>query len=337
MSESGPGRTTFSHDALFWRRLARFGAARGPEWWVRYSPAFFGLAAALAVPKARRDVRANLHRVRGERGALRDAIEIAQTFTTYAGCLAEVLSNDSKNEQPATAVLRGDDNVEAARAPDKGIVLVTAHTAGWEMLGPLLHRGSEWRREVVMVMTPEPDAAARRLHDDARLAAGNRVSHVGDPLASLGLLRDLRKGAIVALQLDRVPPGMKTRSVRFLGEPGVIPEGPLRLAAVSGAPLFPMFSARTGYRQYVIDARPPIFVPRRASEAELDAVAQRLADELARFLRIHPTQWFHFGGSKGVSPGGTPPADWPPTDPAPPEQGGGDPGGVEFDGSRVGP
>lgn len=301
---NGALRSILAHDAAFWRRLARLGAARGPEWWVRYSPSFFGLAAALAVPKARREVRANLHRLRGDRGVLRDALDIARTFDAYAGCLAEVLSSDSKNHRRPSAVLYGSANAEAALGAGKGIVLVTAHTAGWEVLGPLLHHEHQHGRDVVMVMTPEPDEDARRLHDGARAAVGNRVSHVGDPFASLGLLRELRQGAIVALQLDRVPPGMRTRPVTLLDAPDVIPEGPLRLAAASGAPLFPMFSARTGYREYIIDARPPIFVPRRATDAELDAVAQRLADELGRFLRAHPTQWFHFGGRDGAGSSG---------------------------------
>jgi lauroyl/myristoyl acyltransferase len=298
-SDAPSARSRLAHDAAFWRKLARFGAARGPEWWVRYSPSFFGLAAALAVPRARRAVHANLRRIRGPRSSFREALDIAHTFHSYAGCLAEVLSSDSKNHRRPTAVLHGDHNVDLALAPGKGIVLVTAHTAGWEMLGPLLHRENNHTRDVVMVMTPEPDGRAQRLHDEARAAIGNRVSHVGDPFASLSLLRDLRAGAIVALQLDRVPPGMKTRPVTLMGAPGAIPEGPIRLAAVSGAPLFPLFSARTGYREYLIDARPPIFVPRRASEAELDAVAQRLGDELGRFLRAHPTQWFDFGAPAG--------------------------------------
>ncbi len=300
-----PRRSALAHDAAFWRKLARLGAARGPEWWVRYSPAFFGVAAAVAVPQARRRVQSNLVRVRGPRNPLRDVIDVARTFATYAGCLAEVLSNDSKNERRATAVLRGDHNITTARARGKGIVLVTAHTAGWEVLGPLLQRRNRHNLDVVMVMKPEADEAARKLHDGARLAAGNKVSHVGDPFASLELLRELRKGSIVALQLDRVPPGMKTRAVTLFGQPDVIPEGPLRLAAVSGAPLFPMFSARTGYREYVVDARPPssyLVVP-RTRHARLDAIAQQLADELARFLRAHPTQWFHWPAPTREDPG----------------------------------
>jgi KDO2-lipid IV(A) lauroyltransferase len=288
-----PQRRLLAHDAAFWRKLARFGAARGPEWWVRYSPPFFGWAAALAVPDARRAVHANLVRVRGSRGRVRDALDVAKTFGTYAGCLAEVLSNGSKNERLPDAVLRGEHNVDAALSAGTGIVLVTAHTAGWEIVGPLLQR--EHGREVVMVMAPEPDERARRLQDEARIAVGLRVAHVGDPLAPLALVNELRRGAIVALQIDRLPPGMKTRAVRLMDAPGAIPEGPLRLASASGAPIFPLFSARIGYREYLIDARPPIFVPRRPSEAQLDECAQRLASELGRFLRAHPTQWFDFG------------------------------------------
>ena len=36
------------HQALYWRRLAHWGASRGPEWWVRYSPPVFGWAAGFA-------------------------------------------------------------------------------------------------------------------------------------------------------------------------------------------------------------------------------------------------------------------------------------------------
>ncbi len=282
-----------AHDGAFWRRLARFGASRGPEWWVRYSPSVFGWGAALAVPQARRAVRANLRRVRGERTALRDAYDVARTFQTYAGCLAEVLSNGSKNERMPDALLCGEKNIHTAIAGATGIIVVTAHTAGWETVGPLLTR--EHGRDVVMVMASENDEAARKVQDEARHAVGLRVAHIGDVFGTLGLLHELRRGAVVALQIDRLPPAMRKRAVTFLHAPGAIPEGPLRLAAASGAPILPIFSARTGYRSYLIDVRPPLFLPRRPSESLLDAAAQTLADELGRFLRAHPTQWFDFG------------------------------------------
>ena len=284
----------FAHDSLFWRRLARFGAAHGPEWWVRYTPAAFGLAAAVAVPTARRAIQANLRRIRGSATPLRDAVDVARTFTTYAGCLAEVLSNGSKNAQAPDLVVDGAGHMAAAMAHKKGIILVTAHTAGWEIVGPVL--GDHHHVSVVLVMAAERNRDAGKIHDAARHAAGLDVAHVGDdPLASLPLLQHLRRGSVLALQIDRVPRSMRGRRVRLFDKDGEVPEGPIRLAQASGAPIVPAFCARLGYRSYIAEISPPIRVSRDAAASALDAVAQQMADAMTGFVRKHPTQWFDFG------------------------------------------
>jgi KDO2-lipid IV(A) lauroyltransferase len=82
--------------------------------------------------------------------------------------------------------------------------------------------------------------------------------------------------------------------VTLFGSSARIPEGPLRLAALTGAPLVPVFAARSGHRRYAVHLEPPIRVPRATSAAVLDAAAQSLATSLERFVRAQPTQWFHF-------------------------------------------
>lgn len=282
------------HERLFWRRLAHWGATRTPSWWVRYSPPVFGWAAAALVPSARRAVRTNLRRIRGEVTPLRETREVLETFATYASCLAEVLSNDVPGGPPrSTARIHGELWMRRALSENKGVILVTVHSAGWETAGPLLAKHMHLR--LMLVMQPEPDERARRIQDHAREIAGVTVAHVGeDPFASLPLLRHLRGGNVVALQLDRAGPGMRTRHVRLLEHDSEMPEGPLRLAQVSGAPLVPVFCARTGFRDYLIEAFPPVHVPRHATDADLDRTAQGLADRVGSFLRAHPTQWFHF-------------------------------------------
>jgi KDO2-lipid IV(A) lauroyltransferase len=290
----GEPRLPRPHEALFWRQLAHWGASRGPEWWVRYSPPAFGWAAAALVPSARRAVLRNLHRIRGSAPLATDARDVLATFSTYASCLAEVLSNDAPSgpRSPETSHRRKH-HVDEARAHGKGIIMVTAHTAGWETVGPVVARNQGL--QMMMVMRPEADERARELQDEARKRAGVTIVHAGDdPLASLPLLRHLRTGGVVALQLDRVAPGMRTREIDLLGERTNIPEGPLRLAQVSGAPILPVFCARVGYRKYVVELYESRVVPRHATDAELDGVGQHLADSLAAFLREHPTQWFHF-------------------------------------------
>jgi lauroyl/myristoyl acyltransferase len=293
MNERRPPRP---HEALFWRRLAHWGASRGPEWWVRYSPPVFGWAAAALVPSARRAVVRNLHRIRGPATVTTDAREVLATFSNYASCLAEVLSNDAPSgPRPPKTTIHHQEYLHDANARGRGIVMVTAHTAGWESVGPVVARDQGLR--MMIVMQAEPDERAQSLQDEARRRAGVTIAHVGDdPLAALPLLRHLRSpGGVVALQLDRFADGMRTRKVDLLGQQSRIPEGPLRLAQVSGAPILPVFCARVGHRRYVIDLHESRFVPRHASEAQLDEIAQQLADSMGAFLGKHPTQWFHFG------------------------------------------
>jgi KDO2-lipid IV(A) lauroyltransferase len=288
-------------DTTFWRRLARLGAARGPEWFVRYGPPAIGLVACALSPRERRAVAENLRRIRGGRGPLRDAIDVAETFSTYASCLAEILGAGSPRGRLPRAVIHGELNVLDAAAAGKGVLFATAHTAGWETVGPLLSRDHGLR--VMIAEAAEPDAGARAIQDDARRAHGLLVAHVGDdPLSALPLVRHLQGGGVVALQIDRLPPGMRGRKVTLFGQPALLPEGPLRLAMFTGAPLVPIFAARTSYRRYTVVAGGAARLPRHATDAELDAAAQHLASALQGFLQDHPTQWFHFdeGGQRSA-------------------------------------
>ena len=82
--------------------------SRGPEWFVRWRPPVVGLVACAWRPSARRAIAANLRRRARPRGPLREAVDVARTFTTYASCLAEVLGGGlaSGGAAPAAVVAR---------------------------------------------------------------------------------------------------------------------------------------------------------------------------------------------------------------------------------------
>ncbi len=287
-----PSEAALSLDGPFWRRLARWGS-RGPEWFVRLSPPLVGIVACGICKERRRHVLRSLRRVRGPRGALRDTIDVARVFATYASCLAETLGAGSGGDRLPEAVIWGEPHLQEALRDGRGVLLATAHTAGWETVGPLLSRDKALR--VMIVEKAERSAAAQAIQDHARTALGLLVAHVGDdPLSALPLARHLREGGAVALQIDRVPPGVRSRKVRVFGAPSRVPEGPLRLAMLTGSPVVPVFAARAGHRRYVIVVHAPIRLARTAGTAALDAAAQQLADAMQSFLRTHPTQWFHF-------------------------------------------
>jgi phosphatidylinositol dimannoside acyltransferase len=286
--------TDLAYDGALFRRLAAWGARNGPEWFVRYSPGVIGVAMSVLLPEARRAVRRNLVRIRGEGSSARDALDIARTFASYAGSFTESLTSGSKNSREPRAIIYGARHFDRALESGRGIVLVTAHTGGWETIGMLI--GRDFGVRMMMVMRRERDSDARAVHDAAREAAGFELIHVDDdPLDALPLLRHLREGGVVGVQIDRAPKGKRACEVTFLGSSGAIPEGPIRLAQLSGAPLVAVYCTRSGFRSYRVEVSAPMAVPRRADDASVNRIAQRIADDLAAFLRRNPTQWFDFG------------------------------------------
>ena len=285
--------TRMAPDGTFWRGMAAMGARRFPRWWMRYSPPVFGVAAAALLPDARRAVRANLARIRGPAPGWRDAVDTARTFATYASCLSEALARGSKNERPIDATYDGSEHMRDAIARGKGVLLLTMHTAGWDIAPPLYAHFNDV--DVLVVMMRERSAGAEKLHKDARTELGTKVVHVGDDaLAALPIMRHLEKKGAVGIQIDRPPPNGRTITARLFGEPYPIPEGPLRIAQLSGAPMLPVFSARRGFHTYHVRQYPPITLPRRATREELEHAAQAIAAAMEDFLRRYPTQWFQF-------------------------------------------
>ncbi len=277
-----------------WRKAARWGSSRMPEWFVRAAPPVIGLVVCAIASEPRRRIVRNVRLLRGERGALREALDVSRTFASYASCLAEILGAGSPRGRLPEVVVHGDLRFKDALADGRGVILVTAHTGGWESVGPLLTRDLGLR--VMIAERPERDAGAREIQDEVRRTHGLLVAHVGDdPLSALPMARHLREGGAVAVQLDRSPEGQRRRAVTLFGRPGHLPEGPLRLAMATGAPLLPVFAARTGHRRYEVRVHPPVRLPRGADDAALDAAAQTMASAMEDFLRGHPTQWFHFG------------------------------------------
>lgn len=277
-------------DSAFLRRAARWGAVTGPDAFVRYSPPIIGGAFALALPETRRRVAENLRWV-GAKGTLAETMEV---FSKYALCLTEAFSSGAGRDR-IVARVHGDQNFQTARALGRGVIIATAHTSGWYAAGPIL--GSVYEDEVMMVMQSERDFDAQQLQDQAKEQLGLKVVHVGgsDPLAAMPLLTHLRRGGVVALQMDRVPAGQRGVTVELAGRPFLVPEGPLILAGLSGAPIAVILGRRVGTLAYDLEVGEPIRIGRKAPRGEIEACARQLAGQIDQFVRRHPTDWFHFG------------------------------------------
>jgi lauroyl/myristoyl acyltransferase len=285
------------------RRLAYAGARHAPSWFVRYSPAFIGAAFAALLPEQRRRIRDNLRLVHGERSTLAEGRDVVRTFAEYAACLAESLGAEREEAKRARLCAEGVEHLDAAVARGRGVVLVTAHVGAWDSAGRFL--AERVRAPVVIVMQAEADARARALHDEVRARTGVEVLIVGDDqLSALPLLRHLRAGGVAACQIDRAAPSGRAIPVELFGKPFGLPEGPFRVAALSGAVVVPVFARRVGYFDYELSIHPALELPRRPNAEELRDAAKKAAAAMERFVREHPTQWFHFAEGKTAGSSG---------------------------------
>ena len=280
------------HDSIVWRRAIKAGVTYGPDAFVRYSPPVFGLFFSMALASHRRSVRKNLRMALGKRSPAEEYADIARVFTSYARCLTEAFIAGSDRGDRLVAHHVNDKHYIEAVDQGRGVIVATAHTGGWQAAGPLLR--SVHAADVLVVMQRERDPRAQALQDLARGRAGIRVHTSESPLDALPLLAHLRKNGVVAVQIDRLPVGMRSRAVQMFGQRWLVPEGPLQLAAVSGAPIIPTFTRRLRYMEYEVIAGPAIHLPRRPSAEQLDAAAQTTISQMEHFIRANPTQWFHF-------------------------------------------
>ena len=275
----------------FFRRMAHWGALSGPRSLVRFSPKPIGAAFGVALPELRARIVRNLRRVHGPRAAWREQLDAVETLANYAACFAEAIASGRPDAVPRLAV-EGQERLRSAVAAG-GVVLVTAHVGPWDLTAQLL--GRELDVDVMLVMQREPNVEARKLQDHYRGERGLRVLHIGDhPTDALPLIAHLKKGGVAALQLDRVPPSGRVLDVSLFGAPFRVPEGPFRLASLSGAQVLPVFARRTGFFEYELEISEPIALGRRPSREELQGAAQQAVNAMQAFVQHCPTQWFHF-------------------------------------------
>lgn len=108
------------------------------------------------------------------------------------------------------------------------------------------------------------------------------------------MLQALRRGEVVAIQIDRSAPGQVTRPIEFFGAPAHFQYGPFALARVAGVPLWPVFAARLGTRRYRLMPESWRTIPRDATEQDVLAVMRDVVRSFEKHVRAHPNQWFQF-------------------------------------------
>ena len=227
---------------------------------------------------------------RGTLGAWRVFLNFAATYLDATRCETETGGVDWEIE--------GLEAFEDLATRREGCILLTAHMGNYDLAAPMF--SARFGRTLFAVRAPEREPEMQRIREEelrrkeARHPNFRILYNTPDGLLGVELARLLREGSIVAVQGDRVMFDVSPMDCEV--RPGLhmrLPKGPLFLARATGAPCFPVFITRRGWRRYRVTVMPPLDLPerRRGNEGEATRI---WADAVFSFTSRHWDQWFVF-------------------------------------------
>jgi KDO2-lipid IV(A) lauroyltransferase len=238
---------------------------------------------------ARANVRANMCHILGPEASQAQIHRLARaTFDYVAYNYYDLFRLPTLSPTQVKAIVRveGWENVEAALSLGKGVVMTSAHFGNIEVvLYAMLRRGLSITIPAERVEPPE-------LYDylsALRMSQGLKIIPVDGPM--LELFRTLRRGGVAGVAGDRNITG-DGAVVEFFGAPARLPDGHVRLAMRTGAPLILGFSRRLGRDLYEARFWPHFSIPEAGTEEErLAAGMAYVVNGLEEVIRAHPEQW----------------------------------------------
>ena len=237
----------------------------------------------------RANIEKNLRRILGPQSSEAEIRRSArQTFNyilfNYFDLFRLPTLDDQTVEQLVT--VKGWENVDAALTTGRGIVMTSAHLGNIEVvLYAMLLRGLSITIPVERVSPPELFDYISAL----RSTKGLKLIPIDGPL--IDLVRTLKRGGVAGLAGDRDI--TKTGQVFTLfGCPAHLPDGHIRLALRTEAPLVVGFSRRNPGHTYEAYFLPAHYLAKDGTDEErvADGMAYVIG-EMERAIRQDPEQW----------------------------------------------
>jgi len=256
----------------------------------RFIGSRLALAYAVIARQRRRVVESNLRPVCG--GDVGEARRAAwRLFRNFGLKVADLLRYESGVAvDPLFRELPARDRF--AIPAGRGALLLTVHLGNWEFGAPLLRRLGV---NLLVITLAEPGRGFTELREQARQRWGVETLVIGrDAFAFVEVLKRLQSGAVIALLVDRPPPGSGVE-VELFGRPFTASASAAELARASGCALLPVAIPWTpaGYEVVVL----PEIVYDRGQLGDREArraLTQEILRAFAPVIRQHPDQWFHF-------------------------------------------
>jgi lauroyl/myristoyl acyltransferase len=242
------------------------------------------------MPREYAAVRGNLRRLLPDASPQEVERQARQVFGNFACFFADLLSLNRRSlslQKACVCPVQGLEHLQKVLQASRGFIVVTAHLGNWELAGRLL---STYGRRIHVLMAPEQDPAIQRFLREGMGDADIRFVTNEGGAVFVQLLMALRRGEVVAVQMDRATGHRSDVSVPFFGAPAVFPLGPLLLARAAQVPVLPCFCVMRP------DARYEIWVDQALTIApgHEEAALRQMVRVLERYIAMVPNQWYNF-------------------------------------------
>ncbi len=280
-----------------WGRLLRRVLAGVP--WFLEAPliAGWGLIFFLLAGPQRRAVASNLRAIHPSWGPWRARLGAWQVVWNFSVTYVDGLRCESGTGDIDWAIEGGGHLDELARHPE-GCVILTAHMGNYDIAAPMF--STRIQRALYAVRSPEKEPEAQAVREREMREKEEKNPHFrtlynkDGGLLGVELARLLQEGNLVAVQGDRVVFEVSPMEVEV--EPGLmmrLPRGPLFLVRATGAPCYPLFIMRDGWRRYRVKVLPPLKLPQRTRGEDQEA-ARLWAGTILSVTAARWNQWFVF-------------------------------------------
>ncbi len=281
---------------VFWRQLLHWAVLNIPIWIEPLVIGWWSLFFLLWGP-GRRGVMRNLSAIKPRSFALTNFFRTYRVFWNYAWTITDN-ARLQETRVPPDWEFTGYEHFAALQERSEGAIMLTAHMGSYDLGAHMF--GETSARKLLVVRAPESDPQTREFQEELHGRTVGDAVHVdfntrAHELA-LDLLDAVRQGHIVAIQGDRVTPGVSSADAALFGKATSLPTGPFALAMAAGVPIYPIFVIREGRRRYRLVTGEPISVERRGKNRDeiLQNAVARWAAQLERVIGESWFQWFTF-------------------------------------------
>ncbi|VBB09265.1 bacterial lipid a biosynthesis acyltransferase [Lucifera butyrica] len=180
----------------------------------------------------------------------------------------------------------GREHLEEALRQGKGVVLATAHSGNWELLGAALAMHGF---PLVAVVQKQTNAAMDRFINEYRTLAGMHVTY---KTGVREMVRLLGEGKIIGLLMDQ-DASKDGVFVEFFGRKASTPQGAAALARLKDTPIVPAFITEHPDGTHTALICPAVYVTRTGDrDQDILVTTQQLTQIVEDHIRRHPDEWF---------------------------------------------